>query len=59
MLANTINTTKGGSRRLEKIHEVWRMMMIAACLIWAGAAELEQEREHERQRQQPKLALKS
>ena len=31
-------TTKGGSRRLEKSHKVW-MMMIAASLIWAGAAE--------------------
>ena len=32
-------TTKGGSRRLEKSHEVWMMMMIAASLMWAGAAE--------------------
>ena len=33
------NTTKGGSRRLEKGHKVWMMMMIAASLIWSGAAE--------------------
>ena len=26
------------SRRLEKSHEVWMMMMIAASLMWAGAA---------------------
>ena len=32
-------TTKGGSRRLEKSHNVWMMMMIAASLMWAGAAE--------------------
>ena len=32
-------TTKGGSRRLEKSHKVWMMMMIAASLMWAGAAE--------------------
>ena len=32
-------TTKGGSRRLEKSHKVWMMMMIAAGLMWAGAAE--------------------
>ena len=32
-------TTKGGSRQLEKSHEVWMMMMIAASLLWAGAAE--------------------
>ena len=32
-------TTKGGSCRLEKSHEVWMMMMIAAGLMWAGAAE--------------------
>ena len=31
--------TKGGSRRLEKSHEVWMMMMIAASWMWAGAAE--------------------
>ena len=31
-------TTKGGSRRLKKSHKVW-MMMIAASLMWAGAAE--------------------
>ena len=31
---------KGGSRRLKKSHEVWMMMMmIAARLMWAGAAE--------------------
>ena len=34
-----IDTTKGGSRRLEKSHKVWMMMMIAASLMWAGAAE--------------------
>ena len=34
-----IVTTKGGSRRLEKSHKVWMMMMIAASLMWAGAAE--------------------
>ena len=33
------NTTKGGSRRLEKSHKVRMMMMIAASLMWAGAAE--------------------
>ena len=33
------NTTKGGSCRLEKSHKVWMMMMIAASLMWAGAAE--------------------
>ena len=33
------NTTKGGFRRLEKSHKVWMMMMIAASLMWAGAAE--------------------
>ena len=33
------STTKGGSRRLEKSHKVWMMMMIAASLMWAGAAE--------------------
>ena len=33
-------TTKGGSRRLEKSYKVWMMMMmIAAFLTWAGAAE--------------------
>ena len=32
-------STKGGSRRLEKSHKVWMMMMIAASLMWAGAAE--------------------
>ena len=32
-------TTKGGSRRLEKSHKVWMMMMIAASSIWAGVAE--------------------
>ena len=32
-------TTKGGSRRLEKSHKVWMIMMIAASLMWAGAAE--------------------
>ena len=32
-------TTKGGSRRLEKSHKVWMMMMTAASLMWAGAAE--------------------
>jgi len=62
-------TTKGGSRRLEKSHKVWMMMMIAASLMWAGAAEREweQEREQERERErkrehqceQPKLVLKS
>ncbi len=31
-------TTKGGSRRLEKSHKVW-MIMIAASLMWTGAAE--------------------
>ena len=36
-----------------KSHEVWMMMMIAASLMWAGAAERERECE------QPKLALKS
>ena len=41
-------STKGGSRRLEKSHKVWLILM-----MWAGAAE--REREHE----QPKLALKS
>ena len=30
------DTTKGGYRLLEK---VWMMMMIAASLMWAGAAE--------------------
>ena len=44
------NTTKGGSIRLEKSHEVWMMMMIAAGLMWAGAAE---------KREQLKVALKS
>ena len=51
------DTTKGGSRRLEKSHKVWMMMMIVASLMWAGAAEREHERECERE--QPKLALKS
>ena len=37
----SICTTKGGSCRLEKSHKVW-MMMIAASLMWAGAAEPEQ-----------------
>ena len=65
----TCKYTKGGSRRLEKSHKVWMMMMIAASLMWAGAAEREreqereQERERERkrehQREQPKLVLKS
>ena len=32
-------TTKGGSRRLEKSHKLWMMMMITASLMWAGAAE--------------------
>ena len=32
-------TTKGCSRRLEKIYLVWMTMMIAASLMWAGAAE--------------------
>ena len=32
-------TTKGGSRRLEKSHKVWMIMMIDASLMWAGAAE--------------------
>ena len=32
------NATKGGFRRLEKSHKVW-MMMIAASLMWARAAE--------------------
>ena len=35
--------TKGGSRRLEKSHEVWMMMMMmmmmAASLMWARAAD--------------------
>ena len=35
------STTKSGSRILEKIHKIW--MMIAAGLMWAGAAE---KREH-------------
>ena len=35
----SFHTTKGGSRRLEKSHKVWMMMMIAASLMWAGAAE--------------------
>ena len=42
LVSVTINityTTKGGSRRLEKSHKVWMMMMIAASLMWAGAAE--------------------
>ena len=43
--------TKGGSRRLEKSHEVWMMMMIAGSLKWAGAAERERECEHERERE--------
>ena len=30
---------KGGARRIEKSHKVWMMMMIAASLVWAGAAE--------------------
>ena len=51
------NTTKGGSRRLKKSHTVWMMMMIAASLMWARAAE--REHECERQREQPKLALKT
>ena len=40
-MAHTVkrNTTKGGSRRLEKSHNVSMMMMIAASLMWAGAAE--------------------
>ena len=38
MKVQIINTTKGGSRRLEKSHKVW-MMMIAASWMWAGAAE--------------------
>ena len=33
------STTKGGSGQLEKSHKVWMIMMIAASLIWAGAAE--------------------
>ena len=32
-------TWKQHSRRLEKSHGVWMMMMIAASLIWAGASE--------------------
>ena len=36
------STTKGGSRRLEKSHKVW-MMMIAASLMWAGAAEMPEQ----------------
>ena len=36
-------TTKGGSRRLEKSHKVWMMMMIAASLMWAGAAEMPEQ----------------
>ena len=43
-------TTKGSSRRLEKNHEVWMMMMIAAGLMWAGAA---------KKREQLKVARKS
>ena len=35
----TPNTTKGGSRRLEKSRKVWMIMMIAASLMWAGVAE--------------------
>ena len=35
----TVFITKGGSRRLEKSHKVWMMMMIVASLMWAGAAE--------------------
>ena len=35
----TLYTTKGGSRRLEKSHKVWMMMMITASLMWAKAAE--------------------
>jgi len=35
-----MHTTKGGSRRLEKSHKVWMMMMmITASLMWAGVAE--------------------
>ena len=34
-----LDTTKGSSRRLEKSHEVWMMMIIAVSLMWAGAAE--------------------
>ena len=36
-------TTKGGSRRLEKSHKVWMMMMIAARLMWAEAAEMPEQ----------------
>ena len=35
--------TKGGSRRLEKIHKVWMMMMITASLMWARAAEMPEQ----------------
>ena len=34
-----IDTTKGGSCRLERSHKVRMMMMIAASWMWAGAAE--------------------
>jgi len=34
-----MNLPQGGSRRLEKSHIVWMMMLIAAGLMWAGAAE--------------------
>ena len=44
------NTAKGGSRRLEKSHEVRMVMMSAAGLMWAGPAE---------KREQLKVALKS
>ena len=36
---NQMKTTKGGSRRLEKSHKAWMMMMIAASLMRARAAE--------------------
>ena len=39
LLQPAMVTNKGGSCRLEKSHKVWMMVMIAASLMWAGAAE--------------------
>ena len=40
ILIEITKVTKGGSRRLEKSHKVWMMMMmIAASLMRAGAVE--------------------
>ena len=57
-------TTKGGSRRLEKSHKVWMMMMIAASLMWAGAAEKPEQskmtfKNHQNDLKQLKSRLKS